>query len=94
MVVELVQKDFQERVLAEEATYKVVVLTPKGDRDYRVIGSVEVMWKAVAVILNCCFNASITYHKSFHGLQAGHSTGTATVKVKLLWQVTACNPWR
>ena len=49
----------------------------------------EVMWTAVAVILDCCFTASITYHDSLHGFRAGRITGNATLKVRLLHQVTA-----
>ena len=45
------------------------------------------MWKAVSVILNCCFTASITYHDSLHGFQSGSSTGTATLEFRLLHQV-------
>ena len=51
-VVELVQTAFRDRDLAEEATWQAVVLIPKGKKDYRGIGLVEVMWKVVALILN------------------------------------------
>ena len=44
----------------------------------------EVVWKAVLVILNCRFTASITYHDSLHGFWAGRGTGTATLEFKLL----------
>ena len=49
----------------------------------------EVVWKAVVVILNRRFAASITYHDSLHGFRAVRGTGTATLEVKLLQQVTA-----
>ena len=52
---------FREGRLAEEATWQAVVLIPKGVKDYRGIGLVEVMWKVVAAILNCRITASITY---------------------------------
>ena len=52
MVVDLIQTEFREGKLVEEATWQAVVLVPKGKKDYRVIGLVEVMWKAVAEILN------------------------------------------
>ena len=57
--VDLVQTAFREGELAEEATWKAVVLIPKGKKDYRGIGLLEVMWKVVAAILNRCFTASI-----------------------------------
>ena len=51
-VVDLVQSVFREGNLAEEATWQAVVLIPKGKKDYRGIGLVEVLWKVVAAILN------------------------------------------
>ena len=65
-----------------------MVLISKGGDEDRIIGLLEVVWKAVAVILNCRFTTSITYHYSFHGLHAGRGTGTATLEVKMLQQVT------
>ena len=47
------------------------------------------MWKVVAAILNRRFTASITYHDFLHGFRAGHRTGTATLKSKLLQQLAA-----
>ena len=57
--------------------------------DYRSIGLVEVIWKAVAVILNQRFTTTITYHNFLHIFRAGRGTGTATLNVKLLQQVAA-----
>ena len=57
---ELVQTAFWEWTLAEEAPWQAVVLIPKGEKDYRGIGLVEVMWKVVAAILNRRFTDSIT----------------------------------
>ena len=59
-VVELVQTAFRDGELAKEATWQAVVLIPKGKKDYRGIGLVEVMLKVVAAILNCRFTSSIT----------------------------------
>ena len=55
----------------------------------RGIGLVEVIWKAVAVIPNRLFTATITYHDSLHGFRAGCGTGTDTLKVKLLQKVAS-----
>ena len=49
----------------------------------------EAIWKAVAVILNCRFTAAITYHDLLHVFRAGHGTGTATLKIKLIQQVAS-----
>ena len=81
-VVELVQTAFREGDLTEESTWQTVVLIPMGKGDYRGIGLVEVMWKVVAVILNCRFTSSITFHDVLHGFRAGRGTGTATLEAK------------
>ena len=52
MVVDLIHTAFREGKLAEEATWKAVVLITKGKKDCRDIGLVEVIWKVVAAILN------------------------------------------
>ena len=57
-----------------------MVLIPKWEKDYRGIGLVEVMWKVVAVILNCRLTASIAYHDFLHRFWAGRGTSTATLK--------------
>ena len=86
-VVELVQTAFRDGDRAEEETWQAVFLIPKGKKDYRGIGLVEVMWKVVAAILNRRFTASITYHDALNGFRAGRGTGTATLEAKLLHQL-------
>ena len=49
-LVDMVQTAFWEGEMAEEATWKTVVLLPKGRKEYRGIGLEEVMWKVVAAI--------------------------------------------
>ena len=66
MVVELVQMTFRDGVLAAEANYQAVVLIPKKGGDHRGIGLMKVVWKAVVVILNCRFTASIKFHDSLY----------------------------
>ena len=51
-VVEITQTAFWEGKLAEEAAWQTVVLIPKGRKEYRGIGLVEVTWKVVAVIIH------------------------------------------
>ena len=81
--------EFQDGVLAEEAAWQKVALIPKGGCYYQCIGIVEVMWKAVAVILNHHFTVAITYHDSLHGFRAGCGTGTDTLDVKILQKVAS-----
>ena len=46
------------------------------------------MWKVVAAIVNRRITASITFYDFLHGFQACRGTGTATLKAKLLQQLT------
>ena len=85
----MVQTEFRDGDLAEEATWQALVLIPKGKKDYRGISLVEVMWKLVAAILNRHFTASITYHDALHGFRAGRGMGTTTLEAKLLQQFAA-----
>ena len=88
-VVELVQTVFGKGRLAEEATCQAVVLIPKGKKDYRGIGLMEVMWKVVAAILNRRLTASLAFCKILHGFWAGRGTGTATLEAKLFQKLAA-----
>ena len=65
-----------------------MVLIPKGLGDYCGIGLVEVMFKAVVVIINCRFTASIAYHDSFYGFWASRVMETTTLKVKLIQRLS------
>ena len=66
----MVHTSFRDGVLVEEARGQVVVLIPKGKKDYQGIGLVEVVWKVVAAILNRRFTSSITYHNALHGFRS------------------------
>ena len=57
--------------------------------DYCGVGLVEVIWKAVVVILNCQFSASIKYHNYLHRFRVVHGMGTVTLEAKLLQQAAA-----
>ena len=67
----------------------MVVLLQTGPDKYHVIGLVGVVWKAVTVILNSRFAASIIYPKSLHGFWSGCGTGTASLEVKIIQQIMA-----
>ena len=83
------QMGFRDGVLEEEATCQAVVLLPKGGSNYSGIGIVEVVWKAVTVILNFCFAASIAYHRSLHGFWSVRGTGTVSFEFNLLQEKIA-----
>ena len=88
-LVELTQTAFWEGEMAEEATWQTVVLIPKGKKEYRGVGLVEVTWKGVAAILHQRLTTAITYHNALHGIREGRGTGTATLEAKLLQQLAA-----
>ena len=88
-LVESIHTAFWEGALTEEATWKAVVMIPKGKQEYRGIGIVEAMWKVVAAILHCRLTASITFHNFLHGFRAGRGTGTVTPEANLLQQLAA-----
>ena len=88
-VVEITQTAFWEGEMAEESTWQTVVLIPKGTKEYRGIGLVEVTWKVVAVILYRRLTTVITFHDALHGFREGRSTGKATPEAKLLQQIAA-----
>ena len=104
-VVGLVQMAFREGRLAEYAMWQAVALIPNGGKYYRGIGLMEVVWKVVAVVLNCWLVASITLHDFLQVFRAGRGTGTATLEAKLFQQLAALSekvlhggeyvlPWR
>ena len=88
-VVSIVHAVFRDGTLADECTWQTVFLIPKGRRDFRGIGLVEVLWKALASLLNRRITSSITLQDVLHGFQAGRGMGTATLEEKLLQQLTA-----
>ena len=88
-VVDIVQEEFQEWMLAKECMWKKVVLIQKRKGGFQGIGLVEILWKAVASLLNCRLTAAITYHDALHRFWAGRGTGTAALKAKLLQHLTA-----
>ena len=75
--------------MAEEATWKPVVLIPKSIGDYRDIFLVKLVWKVVTMIINRRLNESIAFHSFLRGFQAGRSTGTASLDTKLLRKLMA-----
>ena len=88
-VVTLELSAFGEGRLVEESMCQLVFLIPKGKGYYHGIGLVELERNVVATIINCRLTAYITYHELLHGLRAGCSTGTATLKAKLIQQLAA-----
>ena len=66
-VVAIVQAAFRDGTLAEECTWQVVVLIPKGKSgNFRGIGLVEVIWKTMSSLLNFQVTEEIIFHDVLH----------------------------
>ena len=58
--------------IAASCVWQTVVMIPKGGgTDFRVIGLVEVLWKAISSILNRRVSYSIHFHHALHGFLSG-----------------------
>ncbi len=64
----------------------IVVLLPKGGRDYRGIGVLELLWKMVERIMDQHLNA-LPLHEALHGCWNRHGTGMAILEAKLAQQL-------
>ena len=85
----LLRVDLGEGRLTEETMWQVVVQIPKGGGDYRDIDLMEVVWKLVAMINNLQLTAPITFHDILHGFREVFGTGKASLKTKLVQQLTS-----
>ena len=75
--------------MARESTFEIDVLIPKGcSGDFRGIGLVEVLWKAVTSLMNQGLMAVIKFHDVLHRFWEGRGTGTAALEVNLLQHLT------
>ena len=88
-VVAIVQAEFCDGTLADECTWHTVFLIPKGIGDFRWIELINVFWKVVARLLNRQLTVAISFYDMLHRFRAGRGTGTASLKAKLLQQLTA-----
>ena len=63
----------------------MVVMIPKaGGTDFRGIGLVEVLWKAISGIINIWILSSIHFHDALHGFCAERGTGASTLEANIL----------
>ena len=66
----------------------MVVMAPKGGgTNFRGIGLVDFLWKAISGIINLRILYSIQFHDAIHGFRTGRWMGTAPLKAKLLQQL-------
>ena len=65
-------------------------MIPKGEGiDYRGVGLVEVLCKAISGIINLRILSFIQFHDALNGFCAERVTGTATLEAKLLQHIIA-----
>ena len=66
-----------------------MVLIPKGGGDYRGIGLLEIIWKAIeSIIINQRIAGKDHFHDSLHAFIAKRGMGTACIDAKLLQQLS------
>ena len=70
-----------------ECTWKTVVLFPKINGGFSVIGLTQVLCKTVLEVIKWHVGEDIVYHDVPHSLYADRGTGTASLEAKLLQQL-------
>ena len=88
-VMALVQADFQEGRLAKDCTCQAVFLITNGGGYYHGIVLVELVRKVLAVIIDRCSTASISFHHVLCGFLASCGTCTTSIEAKLLQKLMA-----
>ena len=86
-VVEILQTAFRDDRISTECTWQMVVLVPKGDGEFRGIGIVGVLWKALSGVINRRIRAAVKLNNFIHGLLGGWGTWTAYLKSKFPQQM-------
>ena len=62
----------------------LVIIPEGGGTNFRGIGLMEVMWKAISRIINCQLFSSIHFYDVLHSFFEGRGTGTPSPESKLL----------
>ena len=60
--------------------WQKVALILKGKGEFRGIGLVKVLWKAITSLLNCQLTTAISFHDTLHGFWVVQGTGTAALE--------------
>ena len=82
----MVQTVWKTGTIPQQMLWMVVVLIPKGKDDYRGIGLLDPIWKAIEVVMDNRLKC-LELHDCLHGFLAGRGTGTAIMEVKLVQQL-------
>jgi hypothetical protein len=87
LFVQLVQAAWAHRTILCQLLWIIVVLIPKGGRDYRWIGLLEPVWKCIEWVIDHQLEA-IDLHDSLHGCHNNRGTGTTIIEAKLAQQLS------
>jgi hypothetical protein len=82
----LVQAIWDKDRIPLQLGWVVIVLIPKGGRDYRGIGLLMPIWKVIKQVMGHWLEV-IALHDSLHGCCNRQGTGTAVIKAKLAQQL-------
>ena len=86
LFVKLIQTIWIEGTIPQQMSWMIVVLIPKGGGDYRGIGLLEPLWKAVEILMDRRLQV-VEFHDCLHGFLKGRGMGTATMEAKLAQQL-------
>ena len=86
---DIIQKEFRDNRLTEECTQKMVVLIPKGNWEFREIGLVELIRKALLGVVNRRIGVAVQFHDMLHGFRDGQGKGNVYLESNLIYQITA-----
>ena len=62
-----------------ECMWQKVVLIPKGNGEFVVIGLVKVLWKALSGVINRQIGVVVQFHNVLHGFRASWGMGNASL---------------
>ena len=87
VVVDKIQMAFFTGELETECTWYTVVFIPKGNREYRIIGLVEVLCKVIDINIYQRLEDSIDLRDVLYGFRSQRGTGTNTLESKPLQNI-------
>ena len=87
LFVQLVQAVWTHGIIPRQMLWSIVVLMPKGGRDYQGIGLLESIWKVLERIMDRRLN-TIELHDCLHGCRAHRGTCTGVIEAKLAQQLS------
>jgi hypothetical protein len=87
LIAHLVQAALTYSIVPCPLLWIIVILIPKGGRDYHGIELLELIWKVIKRMINHRLD-TIQLHDSLHGCQNKCGTGIAIVEAKLAQQLS------